>query len=158
MKVQNVGFRFLVLMVLSGGLLVWAGCEGRPSLIPVSDPDLKRTSAQFAADAAKRTYPVSAPHGGDAEAMADVDHGISKRIQLENLSSESWSGVELWVNEKYVVSLPQWPSKTLKKVNFAMLYDRDGQSFPTTNKNVHVDKLELLMNGKLYNVPKRLAD
>lgn len=158
MKVHNIADRFWVLVVLCGGLLAWAGCEGRPALIPVSDPDLKRTSAQFAADAAKRTYPASAPHGGDAEAMADVDHGFRNRIQVENLSSDTWNGVELWVNEKYVVYLPQWPSKTLKKINFSMLYDRDGQSFPTSNKTVRVDKLEMLMNGKLYNVPKRLAD
>jgi hypothetical protein len=143
---------------LSCGLFIWAGCEGRPALIPVSDPDLKRTSAQFAADAAKRTYPNNAPRGGDAEAMADVDYGIRNRIQLENLSSDNWDGVELWVNEKYVVYLPQWPAKGLKKVNFAMLYDRDGQSFPTNNKTTHVDKIEMLRNGKLYNVPKRLAD
>lgn len=150
--------RFLLLGVLSCSLLILMGCEGRPALIPVSDPDLKRTSAQFAADAAKRTYPANAPHGGDAEAMADVDHGIRNRIQLENLSSDNWDGVELWVNEKYVVYLPQWPSKGLKKVNFAMLYDRDGQSFPTSYKTTHVDKIEMLRNGKLYNVPKRLAD
>jgi hypothetical protein len=147
-----------MLLILAGGLFLWAGCEGRPSLIPVSDPDLKRTSAQFAADAAKRTYPASAPHGGDAEAMADVDYGIRNRIQIENLSSDNWDGVELWVNEKYVVSLPNWPAKGLKKVNFAMLYDRDGQSFPINNKTTHVDKIEIFKNGKLYNVPKRLTD
>jgi hypothetical protein len=32
------------------------GCSGRPSLVPNSDPSLRRSSAHFAADAAKRQY------------------------------------------------------------------------------------------------------
>jgi hypothetical protein len=144
--------------VLLAGLLIWAGCESAPAWIPVSDPDLKRTNAQFAADAAKRTYPAAAPRGGDAPVMADVDHGLRKRIQLENLSDENWDNMELWVNEKYVVSLAHWPSKALKKVNFAMLFDRDGKPFPSTTKEAKVEKIELLRDGKIYTVAMKLAD
>ena len=155
---QDGILRCTMSLVLLAGLSLLAGCEGRAALIPISDSDLNRTSAQFAADAAKRNYPATAPRGGDAEAMADVDHGVRNRIQLENLSGDEWEGVELWVNEKYVVYVAHWPSKSLKKVNFAMLYDRDGQSFPTNNKDLQVQKIEMLRGGKMYNVPKRLAD
>src|SRR5579859_3964297 len=48
-----------------------AGCEGRPSLLPNSDPDLRKTSTQFAADAAKRfPYPTAAEKAGEAQGRA----------------------------------------------------------------------------------------
>lgn len=158
MSYSRFATHFAQSLFLAAGLMAFAGCEMSSAIIPVSDPDLKRTNAQFAADAAKRNYPATAPRGGDAEAMADVDHGIRNRIQLENLSADTWEDVEIWVNEKYVCHLATWPSKTLKKVNFAMLYDRDGHTFPINNKDVRVEKLEMLRGGKLYNMPKRLAD
>ena len=57
---------FLAAVVTLGPLV---GCAGRPSLIPNSDPALRKTSAQFASDAAKR-HPFNAalPSGGTAKA------------------------------------------------------------------------------------------
>lgn len=139
-------------------IALFAGCSGRTALIPVSDPDLKKTPAEFAADAAKRTYPANAPRGGDAQAQASVDHGAFNRIEAINLGGEDWNSLELWVNEKYVVYLATWPSKQLKKVNFQMLYDNTGNYFPIDNKGVQVSKIEILRDGKLYNVPMKMAD
>jgi len=135
-----------------------AGCAGRPSLLPNSDKDLRKTSVAFAADAAKRTYPSSAPHGAEAQAQASVDHGFGNKIDVINLSDENWSNVELWVNEKYVVFIPNWPSRRMEQINFQMLYDRDGGSFPTNNKNIRVEKIEIFVDGKLHTVPTKLAD
>ena len=151
--------KILMLSLLSIAFL--AGCEGRTAIIPVSDGELKKTSTEFAADAAKRAYKTDAPRGGDAEAQAVVDHGMFNRMKLINLSGEDWTDVEIWVNQAYVVHLITWPGGkdvNLKKINFAMLYNKDGKSFPTSNKDTRVEKLELFRNGKLYNIPMRLAD
>jgi len=39
-----------------------------------------------------------------------------------------------------------------------MLYDRDGGSFPIDNKTIRVEKIEIFKDGKLQNVPTKLAD
>jgi hypothetical protein len=152
-------------VLICAGLLVLfiamaGGCAGRPALIPVSDPDLKKSSAEFASDAAKRTYPAEAPRGGDAAAQAEIDHGWLNRIKLVNLSDQDWQDVDLWVNQKYVVHLGHWPKGQLKKVNFQMLYDAGGKSFPINNGNKGpvVQTVELAREGKVYAVPAKLAD
>lgn len=139
-------------------IVLFAGCSGRTALIPVSDPDLKKTPAELAADAAKRVYPASAPRGGDAQAQASVDHGVFNRIEAINLSDENWSNVEVWVNQTHVVHLANWNSKALKKINFQMLYDNTGKHFPIDNKGAQVSKIEILRDGKLYGVPMKMAD
>jgi hypothetical protein len=146
----------VVAWVLGAALVV--GCAGRPSIFPNSDPGLRKTSAEFAADAAKRSYPSTAPRGGDAQAQASVDHGLLNRIDVSNLSDATWNNVEVWVNEKYVVNIPTWPAKRMEQITFQMLYDRDGKSFPVDNKQYRVHALEVFYDGKLYNVPRRLAD
>jgi len=115
--------------------------EGRPA--PAASNDLRKTSVAFAADAAKRSYPETAPRGAEAQAQASVDHGLANRVEVINLSDENWSNVELWVNGKYVVFIPNWPSRRMEQVNFQMLYDRDGGSFPVDNKNIRVDRIEI---------------
>jgi len=158
MQLQDarLSWTYSLIAVLSVALL--AGCAGRPSLLPNSDKDLRKTSVAFAADAAKRTYPASAPHGAEAQAQASVDHGFGNKIDVINLSDENWSNVELWVNEKYVVFIPNWPSRRMEQINFQMLYDRDGGSFPTNNKSIRVEKIEIFKDGKLQTVPAKLAD
>jgi hypothetical protein len=139
-------------------LSLLAGCQGRGALIPPSDPDLRKTAAEFAADSAKRSYPASAPRGGDAQALASVDYGVFNRIEMMNLSGEEMDDLEVWINEKYVFHATKWPPRTLKKVNFATLYDRDGRPFPMDNQKVRITKIEILKDGKLYNVPTKLAE
>jgi hypothetical protein len=146
----------LLAPMLALGLI--AGCAGRTSIFPNSDKELRKPAVAFAADAAKRTYPATAPRGGEAQAQASVDHGVFNRIDAINLSDENWSNVELWVNEKYVVFIPNWPSKRLEQINFQMLYDREGGSFPIDNKALRVNKIEIFRDGKMYTVPTKLAD
>jgi hypothetical protein len=146
----------LVLSVVC--LSVAAGCQGRGALIPPSDPDLKKTAAQFAADSAKRSYPASAPRGGELQAMASIDYGVFNRVEIMNLSDEAYDDVEIWMNEKYVFHASKWPAHSLKKVNFATLYDRDGEPFPMDNRKARISKIEVLKDGKLFNVPSKLAE
>jgi hypothetical protein len=139
-------------------VLALAGCSGRPALIPNPDKNLRRASAQFAADAAVRhPYKSDAPRAGEAIARSQVGYTLD-RIDLVNLSKEEWQDVELWVNQKYVVHLPKVEPNTLKIINFQMLYDGSGNYFPTDNKKVMVSKVEVLKEGKMYDVPVRLGD
>jgi hypothetical protein len=163
MSKQDAGWligRTVIVAALLVMFFVLTGCAGRPALIPVSDPALKKTSAQFAADAAKRSYPATAPRGGEAEARAEVDHGVLNRLKLANLSDQDWADVDLWINHKYVVHLGNWPHGQLKKVNFQMLYNDNGQSFPISNdaKGQKVESVELSREGKVFEVPVTLAD
>ena len=134
------------------------GCSGRPALIPNPDKNLRKASAQFAADAAVRhPYKAEIPRGGEAIARSQVGYSMD-RLDLVNLSQEEWTDVELWVNEKYVIHLPKVEPNQLKLIQFQMLFDDKGNYFPTDNKKVLVSKVEVLKDGKMFDVPVRLGD
>jgi hypothetical protein len=146
------------------GMVIMAGCAGRPAIVPSSDPALRKTSTQLAADAAKRSYEAEAPRGGEAVGRAEVDYGL-KELHIVNLSSEDWRDVEVWVNQHWVVYLPVLPHQQSKvegfrRINFPMFYDRDGNFFPVNfiNSKVRIEKVEVFHDGKMYDVPLRLAD
>jgi len=97
--------KIAIITVVGLGLL--AGCAGRPSLFPNSDPALQKTSAEFAADAAKRQpYKNEAPRGGEAMGRAEYDLTFG-HLQILNTSEEDWDNVEVWVNQKYVCAIPK---------------------------------------------------
>jgi hypothetical protein len=151
------------LMVAAGAVLLLAGCAGRAALFPNKDDSLRKTSAQFAADAAKRNYEADAPRGGEAAARAEVDYTL-KEVRLANLSPEDWNDVEVWVNQKYVVHLPVIPHQNkgegYRHLNFQLLYDNQGNYFPVSivSSKMRVEKVEVCYDGKMYDVPVRLAD
>src|SRR3989440_8403871 len=135
----------LVLLVVSAII----GCAGRPSLLPNSDPALRKTSAQFAADAARRQpFKTDLPSGGKAPARAEVDYMLNQ-IEVANLSQQDWENVELWVNRKFVVFIPRMESQKLKSLPFQMIYDAQGNSIPNTKLKERITKLEACMNGKI---------
>ena len=137
-------------------MFVGIGCAGPPAIVPNRDKALRRSSAQFAADAAKRhPYQADLPRGGEAAARAEVGYMLD-RLEIVNLSDQDWTDVEVWANQRYVVCLPRMPRNELKVINFQMLFDDHGNSMPT-NK-VMVNKLEVLCDGKMFEVPVRLAD
>ena len=132
------------------------GCKARPSLVPNSDPMLRKTNEQFAADAKKRhPYPADAPRGGEAVARAQVGYDRNK-IELANFSNEDWKDVDVWVNGGYVVHLPRVEKGRLKTIHFAMLYDAKGKAFPTNG--TLVKKVEVLRDGTIYDVRVQLAE
>ena len=134
------------------------GCAGRVSMIPNPDPNLRKSSTQFAADAAARhPFKADAPKAGEAVARAQVGYMLN-RIDIENLSSEDWQDVDVWVNQQYVVHLPKMEHKTLKILPFQMIYDDKGNYFPTNNSNTLVNQIALYKDGKLYDVPVKLGD
>jgi hypothetical protein len=150
------------IQLLSGCVLalIIIGCAGRAELLPNSDPALRKTSAQFAADAAKRfPYKADAPKGGDAKGRCQVGYSLNV-LEITNLSEEDWNDVEIWVNRAYVVHLPVLKAHAgrVTSIPFQAIYNDQGQSFPTDNRKVLVDKVEAYYGGKMYNVPKQLAD
>src|SRR5580700_7347167 len=82
------------------GLLLLPGCmyDGRPTLIPNADPALRKTSAELAADAAKRAYPMDAPRASDVIARAQYNL-MEKQFEVANLSNADLQNAEFWVNQ-----------------------------------------------------------
>ena len=146
------GALFVIVLALLAG-----GCAGRVSLFPNTDKTLRKTPAQFAADAAKRSYPADLPRGGEAEGQAQVAYELD-RVEMVNLSQQDWEDVELWINRDYVVYVPRIAAGTqrVKSLDFRMFYDAQGNSFPTTK--MIVKEIELVQGGKVYNLPFRQAD
>ena len=147
-------------IALLAGLGLAAGCAGRPSLVPNSDPNLRRTSAQFAADAARRhPYKADAPRGGAAMGRAEYNLMMGT-LQVLNYSDEDWDNVEIWVNRKYVCWMPKIEKgkQRVKTINFQMLYDDAGNYFWTNGGKTPVEQVELYKNGKMYSIDTYLQD
>lgn len=139
-------------------LFIIAGCSGRPTIIPSADKSLRKSSAEFAADAAKRhPYKSDAPRGGEAVARSTVGYTLNQ-LDVVNLSDEQWDDVEIWVNQQYVVFLPHMEPKKLKTIAFQMLFDDKGSYFPLNNSKVQVKKVEAYRGGKMYDIPVKLGD
>jgi hypothetical protein len=146
------------LLLVMVAMTLIGGCAGRAELLPNPDPTLRKTAAQFAADAAIRhPYKSDAPRGGEAMARAQVGYSLN-RVELVNLSDTEWNDVEVWVNQSYVVFLTRMEPGRLKRLPFQMLYNERGQHFPLNNRKVLVERVELYRDGRMYNVPLQLAD
>jgi hypothetical protein len=147
----------VAILATSGAIF---GCSGRPALFPNSDPNLRLTSTEFAADAAKRhPYPSALPRAGDALGRSQIDYG-TRVVELLNYSDEDWSNVDIWVNENFVCHIPvvQKGNTREKVLNFTMLYDADGNYYWTSGGNIPIKKLEMVRDGKMYNIPFARAD
>ena len=150
----------IVMMSAAIGLGLLAGCAGRPSLLPNSDPNLRLNSAQLAADGAKRhPFKSEAPKAGNALATAQFDTTFAT-VQILNYGDEDWHDVEVWVNQKYVVFIPQIDKdkKLVKTIPFQMLFDDSGNWFSTNGGKNPIASIEILRDGKMYNVPFKAAD
>ena len=143
------------------GLATFVGCAGRPSLVPNSDPALRKTSAQFAADAVKR-FP--APTGDVAGALTGrVDIDVQRdTLQIANFTSNDWLDVDVWVNRTHVVHVPRIDAEKdgkpgTRTLDFQMIFNDQGESFPTDNDKYPVNTVEIKMDGKLYSI-KQVMD
>jgi hypothetical protein len=154
--------KFPTTLLFVAALATLAGCAGRPSLIPNSDPALRKTSAQFASDAARR-HPFNAglPSGGTARGRAQVGYGRDT-VEIVNLGTEEWQNVELWANRKYVVFIPRIRAGAdrVTTINFQMMFDANGHYFPLDNSTPErmVRQLEIVRDGSIYSVPFAQAD
>ena len=145
--------------LLALGLMI-VGCAGRAEIFQNSEPALRHTAAEFAADSAKRfPYKADAPRGGDAQGRAQVGYWVNK-LEIENLGNTDWDDVEVWVNKSYVVWLPQLKARPGKitAIPFQAMFNQDGHSFPTDNKKTLINTVEVYTGGKMYDVKVQLAD
>src|SRR4051812_5165045 len=134
---------FAVSMLVTFVSLVLTGCEGRPEIFPNSDTAVRKSSTRFAADAARRfPYKLNAARAGQATARAQVGYALDV-LEIENMSDEDWTDVELWINQEYCVFLPKMEHHKLKHLTFQMIFDENGESFPTDNKQTRIEKLEM---------------
>ncbi len=149
--------RFRVASLIVGLVTIVAGCEKRPSLIPNNDPALRQTSAWFAADAKKRQpFPTTAPFAGAFNARAEVDV-MSNTVQIVNFSDEGLTGIDVWLNQAYVVHVPKIEAMAQGKpgtrtLDFQMMFNDKGESFPTDNDTYPVKTVDILSNGKMYSI------
>ena len=144
--------------VLSLALLAVGCSKTPPALLPNKDKDLRKSSTAFAADAKERhPYKADAPRGAQAVARAQVGY-TSNQLEVVNLSGEEWTDVEIWVNQQYVVFVPRMKPHDLKVLNFRMLFDSKGRSFPMNNSSVRIQKVEAYHAGQMFDIPVGLAD
>lgn len=132
------------------------GCAAQPSLLPNPDPALRRTVAEFRADAATRSYPAEAPRGRGLEARSQIGY-MAKRVDVANLSQQDWQNIEVWVNRRYVVFLPRIERGTLRSIPFTALFDREGNHMPTDSRTFVVETVEVLLDGQLYDIKVTVA-
>jgi hypothetical protein len=147
------------MMLVLGAALV-GGCNGTPQLLPNADPNLRKDSVEFAADAAKRTYKADAPRGGEIAGRAQVG-SWSDVLEVANLSDTDWEDVEIWVNKKYVLHVPKLEKSSSGKLvhaTFYMLFDDSGHHFPTDNRKTRIEKVEIFKDGKMYDIKLQTAD
>ena len=134
-------------------LLALTGCssDGRPTLLPNADSNLRKSSAEFAADAAKRKYEADAPKANLTIARAQYSL-MEKRFDLANLTNWDWQNVEVWVNGKYVVSVPEFTKNSGKALDFQLFYDSEGHHFETHHGANPVQSLQIYQDGRMYDV------
>lgn len=152
--------KYLHLLMLVGTIALITGCAGRAEIFPNSEKSLRRTAAEFAADAAKRfPYKADAPRGGEAIARAQVGYSVNK-LEIENLGDSDWDDVEVWVNKSYVVWFPKLKARPGKitAIPFQAMFNQDGHSFPTDNRKTLVNLVEVYHDGTMYEVKTQLAD
>lgn len=146
----GIGLLCITLILLLGTV----GCQDQVSLIPNSDPDLRKSRTEFARDAMDRhPYHADAPRAGKIRGAATADYG-SNTMQVANFTPEDWKDIEIWVNGQWVVFVPMIPGNaaTARTINFEMMYDRMGRPFPNDNANPDsmVRKVEVYRDGKMY--------
>jgi hypothetical protein len=136
-------------------MVLLSGCRGRAELLPNSNPALRKSATEFAADAAKRTFPEGVPQGRVADARAEIDYTFDQ-VNLINFSGRDWADVEVWANRTYVVHLPVLADRDLQNLGFRMFYNDAGEHFPPTR--TPIEELHVVVDGELLAVPSGIAD
>lgn len=147
-----------IISLLAAAGLVCGGCwDTSISFMPNPDPALRKSSDEFAAQA-KKLYPFNtkAIDAGQAIAGAQVSYPLH-RLELINLSDETWNNTEVWVNHQFVVFLPKIQPKVLIRIPFTALYNDHSRYF-RQDADVMIDSLILIRGDKQFSVPVELAD
>lgn len=155
MKPTLIATSVLAATVAAGML---AGCRsGYTTVLPNKVESLNRKPAEFAADAAKRTFPEDLPTARTQQFRAETQYTFDT-LDLVNLTGGPLNDVEVWVNRKYVVFLPTLPDREIVTIPFVTIYDDAGHHFPLNNSQVQVQSVHVLTDGELLEVPTDIAD
>jgi hypothetical protein len=139
-------------------LLPAGGCANRPTLFANPDPNLRKTRDELAADASTRfPFKEHLPQAKEVKARAEAAY-LLNRLEVVNFTGQDWTNVEVWVNRQYVCFVPVMEDRKLKEIHFPMLYDGAGRHFPMDNRQVRVEKVEILRDGTLYEIVCKPAD
>lgn len=148
----------LLATLVGSAALLMVGCTKKPTLFPNPDPSLRKTTAEFRSDAAQRfPYKADVPHRADPQVRGQIRYSLN-RLEILNFTGQELSDVEVWVNRKYVCYVPKMQDRKLKEVQFSMLLDEQGQSFPTDNRAIRVETVEIFRNGAMHQITCRLAE
>ena len=129
-----------------------AGCADQPAIFQSSDPALQKSVSDFRADAATRfPYKADASRTTEDKVRAKVEYGI-KRLDIANFTGANLLDVEVWVNRQYVCHVPVIEDRGLKHIEFPMLCNILGTTFPKNNGEIRVEKVELLYAGEFHEI------
>jgi hypothetical protein len=153
--------RIITAASMGFALLTTIGCSGQVSMVPNSDKSLRKTPAQFAADAvARHPFPSDLVEAGDANGQARVDYQFDT-VQVVNLSDEDWTNVDVWADRTHVVNVPTLAGggKRATTLHFQMMFDAQGNHYPINNYAAErqIRRLEVVRDGKVYQIPLNLA-
>ncbi len=170
-------------IVVAALLLAGSGCQsddaGDPAApsarlarqdLPITEPgDAERRQAMQAEGGAISTnpgeatsgpvyasYPSELPLIGTAAARATIRYGAD-RLELANLSRLPWTESRLWVNRTYSVLLPHTKPGDIRSIHFSFLRDAEGRPFPTDNRNVRIEEVEIVSGDERTKVRFGLA-
>jgi hypothetical protein len=136
-------------------LALAAGCTRNATWLPNADGNLNKPAKHFIDDAATRfPYPADLPRGGEARARAEIGYQANV-INFGQYSGAELADVELWVNRSYVLFLPKVEVGKAKFLPFKLFYNDRGQHLPESG--VYVDKVEMKLDGTMYDVPHQLG-
>ena len=134
--------------------LLMGGCQsdGEEASTGQSNAALVAASAtaaepEVAPEARNLAYPEQFPLVGTAAARATVRHG-KNQLEIINLSRTNWTGWRVWLNQLYSAPLPHTKPGELRTYRFDWFVDEAGQPFPTANRDVRVEQVELLMGDE----------
>ena len=96
-------------------------------------------------------FPTDLPVVGTAAARATVRHG-KDQLDLFNLSKTDWPEVRVWLNGQYSAVVRDIASGKLHRLRFNTFVDADGRPFPSDNRVVRVESVEMQMGDELARV------
>ncbi len=149
--------------ILVVALLVGAGCKSGDdvrtgdelqddsNVISAIDGTATLASADVETELATLAFPSELPTIGTAAARATIRHG-KDQVDLFNLSKTKWPRVRVWLNGEYSTLVQDLESGKLQRLRFASFLNADGKPFPSDNRTVRVERVEMQTGDELARV------
>jgi hypothetical protein len=151
---SNMNRTQVITTIIATIALLSVGCKiERATILPSDVPSLNRPASQLASDAKARfPFPIDFERGGETAGRVEVGYSLNS-LNLLNYSGQPWTDVDLWINRQYVVNLSNVPSNKLIAINFKHLFNESGSHFPTNNRLMKVQRVELRQGVRVFDLP-----